>query len=726
MDITPPLSLFQHFSKSTGTATLSQIIDIIRSDQYKGPVTEIRMHLDKQPSWAAKLKKNLPAFTPAGTFTDRRLPDFLDNYAQLLVLDFDKLSAGQIQQLRHFAADDPYCCAGFISPSGRGYKLFFQTDAGPQTHAPAFAQICSYLQAKWPPALLAALDTSGKDITRLCFLSFDPDAWISYPKSPFAVSSKDPSAFDQELLLQHLTGVVQEHLPYQEGNRNNFLYRVARKAHQIQLSPTDTLAFARKNFRDLEPAEIRSTVKSAFNKPDPQAKNSADLQGMEEQMLQTPLIPSTVYEALPNLIRQCTDHFTDPRERDVFLSGALAILSGCLPGISGRYDQRTTYANLFVFIIAPPAGGKGVLSYAKQLGDELHHSFLEENKQAKEQFRREQAAFRIQMAAYKKGNKLPTEPEIPPFKVLYIPADASSAMIIKHLRDNGGSGIMCETEADTIGNVLKQDWGGYSDLLRKAFHFERISYSRKGNSEYVEIDQPRLSLAISGTPSQIGRLIPSVEDGLFSRFLFYCFATPPAWRDVSPQNNGAIQHQLQDAAQTTHRLHRFCTGHPADFSLTDEQWRQLNAHFKQQLLQHHVFQEAAFLSSVKRMGSICFRLAMTLSAVRRLETQHTQPNMICTDEDFQTALQLADVYLQHALFLFEKLPNTNAIAWSNRPNPKLQLFQALPERFQRKDALITGTQLCMSDRSVDRLLKDLLNAGLLHQPAYGYYSKSDS
>ena len=83
-------------------------------------------------------------------------------------------------------------------------------------------------------------------------------------------------------------------------------------------------------------------------------------------------------------------------------------------------------------------------------------------------------------------------PEEPPFKVLFIPANNSSARVIQHLKEGDGHGIFCETEADSMGNVLKQDWGSYSDLLRKAAHHEPISYSRKANKEWVEIKRPCL------------------------------------------------------------------------------------------------------------------------------------------------------------------------------------------------------------------------------------------
>ena len=110
------------------------------------------------------------------------------------------------------------------------------------------------------------------------------------------------------------------------------------------------------------------------------------------------------------------------------------------------------------------------------------------------------------------------EPIAPKSKLFFIPANTSSSMLIKHLEDNDGMGAIVESEADTLTGTLKQDWGGYSDILRKGFHGETITKSRVTGMEYAEVKFPKFSIALTGTPNQLNTLITSVEDGLFSRF----------------------------------------------------------------------------------------------------------------------------------------------------------------------------------------------------------------
>jgi hypothetical protein len=108
------------------------------------------------------------------------------------------------------------------------------------------------------------------------------------------------------------------------------------------------------------------------------------------------------------------------------------------------------------------------------------------------------------------------------------------------LQANDGQGIICETEADTMSSTKKQDWGDYSSIMRAAFHHEKISVSRKTNNEFIEVNEPRLAITLTGTPAQAPKLIASAEDGLFSRFLFYAYKNEIEWQDPSPQNKAII------------------------------------------------------------------------------------------------------------------------------------------------------------------------------------------
>jgi hypothetical protein len=100
------------------------------------------------------------------------------------------------------------------------------------------------------------------------------------------------------------------------------------------------------------------------------------------------------------------------------------------------------------------------------------------------------------------------------------------------LNDNKGIGLIFETEGDTLAQTFKSEHGNYSDGFRKAFHHEIISYNRRKDCEFVELETPRLSALLLGTPKQVSTLIPNAENGLFSRFIFYYMNILPVWKDV--------------------------------------------------------------------------------------------------------------------------------------------------------------------------------------------------
>ena len=139
------------------------------------------------------------------------------------------------------------------------------------------------------------------------------------------------------------------------------------------------------------------------------------------------------------------------------------------------------------------------------------------------------------MAEYnaKKGKEEGVEkPGKPPEKMLFIPANNSSTGAYQLLGDSDGKGLIFETEGDTLAQAFKSDYGNYSDGFRKAFHHETISYYRRTDREFVDIESPCLSAVLSGTPKQVSALIPNAENGLFSRFIFYFMNVKTNWKDV--------------------------------------------------------------------------------------------------------------------------------------------------------------------------------------------------
>lgn len=441
-----------------------------------------------------------------------------------------------------------------------------------------------------------------------------------------------------------------------------------------------------------------------------------------DMLLNTPYIPDDVFNALPNLLKESCAVFQNRRRRDVYFTGAIAILSGCVPNISGIYDGRRVWANLYAFIIAPPSSDKQAVIYAKILADNYNSSLLKESVDAQRNYRRQLDRFNQTVQRGETGNQRNDQPEEPPFRMHYIPGDNSSSGIKKILQDNDGRGTIVETEADTIANSLKRDWGGWSDMLRKAFHNESISSYRSTNREHINISSPRLSVAITGTPSQILGIINSSEDGLFSRFIFYLFKNEPKWRDVIGGHDGKdLGLQFYYISQRVNELIEYYSSEKEfEFILTTSQGEDLNR-FGDDTLKHIVtFVNYDLSSTVFRMGLIIYRIAMLLTAIRNFEQNGKDKKLPCTDQDFNIALTLANIYLNHSVGIYKRLPKASKVE-----NTSIRLlYENLPLKFERKDALKIGGEVVKKcNRSIEYYLEKLVKIGLINKTGHGTYEK---
>ena len=104
------------------------------------------------------------------------------------------------------------------------------------------------------------------------------------------------------------------------------------------------------------------------------------------------------------------------------------------------------------------------------------------------------------------------KPQKSPQKMLFIPANNSATGFLEILGDSDKRGLIFETEGDTLAKAFKSDYGDFSDGFRNAFQHEPISYYRRTDKEYVEIDRPCLSALLSGTPKQIQTLYIAIQE----------------------------------------------------------------------------------------------------------------------------------------------------------------------------------------------------------------------
>lgn len=170
-----------------GSLTLEALIDAIRSDEFKEQVLQLRAMLaSKDEDGYAKAKRMLQAVSISGEVTRGARKAAISEgrfaHSGFLQLDFDaKDNVGwTVEEIREILQADPRVVAAFRSPSGDGVKAVARIPQcqTPEQHKAAFL----LAEAEYAKANLI-IDTACKDPGRLCFVSWDPEAWIDLSRT---------------------------------------------------------------------------------------------------------------------------------------------------------------------------------------------------------------------------------------------------------------------------------------------------------------------------------------------------------------------------------------------------------------------------------------------------------------------------------------------------------------------------------------------------------------
>ncbi len=381
----------------------------------------------------------------------------------------------------------------------------------------------------------------------------------------------------------------------------------------------------------------------------------------EDKQILLPRIPLAIYPSLPAFLKALLDHFDSKQDKDILLLSTLTVLSGCFPKVYGKYARKKVHLNLYSMIAGPASVGKSVARWSRVILEIIEDEY----------------------------DKLQ--------KMLFFPADVSFAALLENLANNDGKGIMFAFEADTLTQNFSKDWGNTTALLRQAYEHERYDNMRKGEkgkpANINTLKKPAFSILLTGTPNQVSSLIIDTEDGLFSRFNFYRVELDPTWKSVFPNMEDenvdtSLDELLKPFKTTAFEIFQAYNKLPSEtirFDLTKEQKSQLDSHFSAMSEKYKMHTRTNAIATIRRQGLICFRLAGILTVIRMYEDPGT--TLICTDEDFKTAIALSDVFSQHAFCIARQLPGSYKKLLSGQ---KRDFYNKLPYQFNRQEAIKVG------------------------------------
>ena len=438
----------------------------------------------------------------------------------------------------------------------------------------------------------------------------------------------------------------------------------------------------------------------------------------------------------PKILLLIMNYATSPTQRDVMLLGALTAI-----GASMERYVRCPYAGklqspcLQSFIVAPSASGKGILSLIRLLVEPIHDEIRQQVAAEVKAYKKEKAAYDVMG---KERSKVEA-PQMPKNRMFLISGNNTGTGILQNIMDANGTGLICETEADTISAAIGSEYGHWSDTLRKAFDHDRLSYNRRTDQEYREVKKSYLSVLLSGTPAQVKPLIPSTENGLFSRQLFYYMHGIWAWINQFESGEADLEAIFTDIGlEWKKQLDLMKTHGVHTLRLTDEQKQEFNTLFSDLFFRSGLANDNEMSSSIARLAVNTCRIMAEVAMIRALECNQpyqfknssihllTPDKEIATDnikdgiitrwdvtitaEDFKAVLELVTPLYRHATHILSFLPSTEVKHRANADRDAL--FEAMGNQFTRAQLSEQATTMKIKPNTAFGWLNRLIKKGL--------------
>ncbi len=694
-------------------------------------------------------------------------------YSGCICIDLDDVLLPP-EQILSQAAQLGYVKAGHISPSHTGNKLFVLVDSDQEHHLQAFEQVRAMIEKDLPGV---TVDISGKDANRGCFASYDPDAFykevaevVHVPQETVPVAKKAPAVRASSYPDNSLSNYIDKfeaNNPFAGGGRHSFVLKLASALNSAGFAENEVMAeclrryvepgFAEKEIRGIVADVYRRYRSSHGSNPWCPPTASTGQKSLTSVTSLTPISenPTTEGESplgfdidpdevgLPHFDRVVIDRFpgllsdvlkvaADDREYDLMLLSSLTVLSTVMPGVSGMLKKQLYKPPFYTLIIGPSGSGKGCINVVRKLADpwqdyifDISKAMVKEYEEQKELSDNYKA--QVRAAKGKKPVGLPPEEPVPVCqKRLHMSGYTTTARMIEQLDVNSPyASFLYETELESVNNTIMQDFGGYSYVLNQAFQHERIGCSSKTNgTSFIEF--PELGFLATGTPGMLLKLIPSTESGLYSRLLIYRITGRADYQPLTSVDDTMCSvRYFERLGQRVLDMAVHLEKSPTFVVFSDKQRKRLDRYFEREYNNVRVFGNDDVASVVLRHRLIIFRIAMTLTGIRKGETKSTAEEIEILDDDFDIAFHIGTRCLSHSLLVSTSLKHSDTNQRHKLPDAQVDLFDVMPDEFKTSDIIDEAGVRGISRSSVFRMLKKAQEYSLVVLVSTGYYRKTE-
>lgn len=754
--------------KEAKRMTLPQLYVFITSDSLKLITKRIRsLTAEGRQKEAIRLKKQLPAVAVSALFPQERKTEQAGEHTGYVLVDVDGMKTSVADYLQRCKAF-PWLALAYVSARGGGVHLFFrvQTDIAHQR------ETCQMLYDIVETTLGEAVDRVCTDITRTSLLCWDPDAYYNpdaatfvadIPKQPVAPAPTHPAPSmptEAERLDLYLDQADTTN-SWQKGQRHALLVSLAfclnRAGFDERLVEAECVRrYARPDFGE---KEIKKTIASVYAKaraehganrrenmppagkkyaiPANSANNALHQDEATDEEDETfedekpdallPFFDEQLWEQAPRILQDMVQPGLLARERDIAKIGALVMLSTVTPHVTGLYHRNPVRPPLFLYVAARAGSGKGILNHMRTALHVWHKLVWDNSRSYVKKYEEEEIAYQYALAQSKKTGKLcMLTPPIPVMQMdLDIMGSISQAKLVELLKANKHyPALMQESEINVLADANAQDYGRYVSLFNQIAHQETLGRGSVSNG-MNHCDTPLMGLIITGTFGQLVRLIPSTENGLFSRFLAYTINEPVKWKDLTDDDDDPRTGKYYESlGERIRDIGEFLDAHPTFVHYSPTQRKYINRHFSKLAENAELFGDDDRKSIVFRLGHAHFCLSQTLTAMRKAENGVTLEELPVSETDFKLAMNVIDVCYEHILSVSTMLNKEPEYTPPSDPNVCEWLFNTLPDYFKTGAAITLGKSRDIAERTVNRLLKKWNENGIIVKLSAGKYQKT--
>ena len=281
----PNISVFRSLFNSKETPFTMNVIEVYNriKNGYPELISKINRlrEMDDASEDYRSLKNSLLAIMFNGTFNERT-DNGLINHSGLCILDFDDYPdelTMLADKLRFKSMKFVYMV--FISPSNKGLKVVVKI---PQSNKDEHKRRFKALEKEFNSSYF---DSSSQNVSRVCFESYDPDAYLNEFCDEFTgIEEERGHVFVERVPVCRLTdeGKIIERImkfdfgcTFSSGNRNNYIFKLSACLCEYGIT-RDVAEYHLESFvsDDFTKLELANTIKSAYRTADFKTKYFED------------------------------------------------------------------------------------------------------------------------------------------------------------------------------------------------------------------------------------------------------------------------------------------------------------------------------------------------------------------------------------------------------------------------------------------------------------------